>query len=112
MDASDVEAVPLHKLWEACPSVRNRFRKGIPWLQFPIPPKGAEGDGKDGNDNGRDSKDPGIGDEEGPRKRSADPHAPTTRALELNWEVLDRMLDNYHGEFIDVYFLQKEAWFG
>ena len=89
----------LSTLWEKCNLVRNRFRKSLPWLQFPIP--------------ARESTDNGVADpqdeEEIAIKKDFDPHSPSTRALELNWEILNAMLDNYNGEFVDVYYLQKEA---
>ena len=99
MGSSDGEQQSLSSLWERCNVVRIRFRKSLPWLQFPIPP--ARDDVADATD--------AQGDEEAPIKKGMDPHSPTTRALELNWEILNAMLDNYHGEFVDVYYLQREA---
>ena len=71
----------LATAWENLASVRARFRKGLPWLQFPLPKVAAVGKGVEAK---------------------KDPHAPTTRALELNYEVLDKMLDEVSFEFIDI----------
>ena len=81
--------------WEKCASVRSRLRKGFSWLQFPIPNKGG------------DESSPN----ESPKNETKNPHSPTTRALELNFEVLNGMLNAYPGEFIDVERLTKEARF-
>ena len=106
VDMSDSERESLASLWEKCFTVRCRFRRSLPWLQFPIPVKDVtDGDAAGPHDGEALTED--VDDK--PRKRSADPHSPTTRALELNWEVLNAMLDNYNGEFVDVYFLQKEG---
>ena len=67
--------------------MRLRFRKSITWLQWPLPKAKAEG-----------------------AARQADPHLPCTRALELNVEALDRMLDFFSGEFVDINRLEKEAF--
>ena len=81
--------------WEKCVSVRSRIRKGFSWLQFPIPPMKAA------DDTGNPS--------ESPKNEAKNPHAPTTRALELNFEILNAMLNAYPGEFIDIERLAKEA---
>ncbi|CAE7377900.1 unnamed protein product [Symbiodinium microadriaticum] len=69
---------------EACATVRSRFRRELPWLQWPIP--------------GREAK-------PGPASSSKDPHFPCTRALELNAAVLHKMLDVFTGEFVDIAYL-------
>ena len=79
----------LAPAWESLAVVRGRFRKNISWLQFPIP-KLSDG------------------------KQQKDPHTPTTRALELNHEVLNKMLDEVSFEFLDISRLQTQAgqtWF-
>lgn len=38
-------------------------------------------------------------------------HPVCTKALSLNWEILDVMLEFYEGNFIDVYTLQAQACF-
>ena len=81
---------------EACVSVRARFRKGLPWLQFPIPSKPVEGTESETSP-------------DKPKDVPKNPHAPSTRALELNWEILVAMLTCYSGEFIDIDRLTKEA---
>ena len=70
----------LAPAWETLSSVRARFRRGLLWLQFPIPKHAVVG---------RD-------------REKRDPHTPTTRALELNYEVLDKMLDEVSMEFLDI----------
>ena len=65
--------------WEQRAVIRARFRREISWLQFPCT----------GNKN--------------------DPHAPTTRALELNIEVLTPMLSYCSFEFLDIDRLQRQA---
>jgi hypothetical protein len=77
----------LAELWEQRGVIRQRFRKEISWLQWPIPTKDP-------------TKDPESAD---------DPHTPTTRALELNVDALDCMLSHYKCEFVEVHALQKEA---
>ncbi|CAE7854188.1 unnamed protein product [Symbiodinium necroappetens] len=77
----------LASAWESCSAVRGRFRRELPWLQWPIP--------------GKDAK-------PGPASSSPDPHFPCTRALELNAAVLTKMLDVFSGEFLDIAFLTKQ----
>ncbi|OLP76354.1 hypothetical protein AK812_SmicGene43723 [Symbiodinium microadriaticum] len=79
---------PLAKAWDSCASIRSRFRRSLPWLQWPIP--------------GRDAK-------PGPTSASPDPHFPCTRALELNAAVLHKMLDEFTGEFVDIAWLTQEV---
>lgn len=64
-------------------TVRTRFRRYESWLQWPTPTQLVEGEG--------------------------DPHAVSTKALELNIEAIDKMVDVYHGEFVDIWNLQAEA---
>ena len=85
--AQDAEHV-LGKAWDADASIRSRFRRGLPWLQWPIP--------------GKDAK-------PGPTSASPDPHFPCTRALELNAPVLHKMLDVFTGEFLDIAWLTREV---
>ena len=92
---SEIGFPGLAENWEKCASVRGRFRKEITWLQFPIP-SGTE-----------EKQDPT--DEDGQAKDGRNPHAPSTRAMELNWEILSAMLDTYTGEFVDIDRLTKEA---
>ncbi|CAE7197744.1 unnamed protein product [Symbiodinium sp. KB8] len=73
---------------EACATVRSRFRRELPWLQWPIP--------------GREAK-------PGPASSSKDPHFPCTRALELNAAVLHKMLDVFTGEFVDIAYLTGQV---
>ena len=91
-EESEIGFANMAEGWESCVCVRSRFRRSLPWLQFPIPCKG-EGEGQD--DKASDEK--------------KKPHAPSTRALELNWELLNSMLSTYDGEFLDVDRLTKEA---
>ena len=68
--------------WEHRAVVRARFRREISWLQFPIPPAAST---------------------------KTDNHAPTTRALELNVEILSCLLDRASFEFLDIERLQMQA---
>ena len=77
----------LARSWEGSAALRLRFRKNISWLQWPLPKFKPEG-----------------------KTRQADPHLPCTRAVELNVEALDRMLDFFQGEFVDIDRLEKEAF--
>ena len=72
--------------------VRNRFRKDVSFLQWPIPPHSDEGNG----------------DEE-PEDRY---HPICTKSLELNHEILIATLHHYGGQFCDVKDLEREAWDG
>ena len=86
----------LAEAWDNLFLVRGRFRKELPWLQFPIPklePKLLKETTKDGKE----------------KFKSRDPHHPTTRALELNHEILDKMLDHVSMEFLDIYRLQEKS---
>ena len=91
---SEIGFAKMAEGWESCMMVRSRFRRSLPWLQFPIPV--PSGDGKEG-ENEKESVD------------KKNPHGPSTRALELNWEVLNTMLTVYEGEFIDIYRHTLEA---
>ena len=62
--------------------VRNRFKRGISWLQWPVPNPDSDLD---------------------------DLHAPSTRALELNVEVLRTMTIELDGNNIEIPRLEKEA---
>ena len=73
--------------WESCTKIRNRFRKEISWLQWPVVPEVATEGGEEEKDR----------------------HPICTKSLELNVEAIDLMLDFYHGGFIDIHQLQKEA---
>ena len=94
-DEDEIGFAGMAEAWEQSAVVRNRFRRNLPWLQYPIPKREEipEGEGKEKED--VDNK--GF-------------HAPSTRALELNVETLSGMLDVYGGEFIDIDHLTKEAW--
>ena len=74
----------LSDAWEGSAVIRNRFRREIAWLQYPVAGNTA------------------------PLKKG-DAHAPSTRALESNVEVLSLMLDFYSFEFLHVHVLQQEA---
>ena len=93
---SEIGFAGMAEGWERCISVRSRFRKQLAWLQFPIPAKKA----------GETPVESGEGNVEEPNKNL---HAPSTRALELNWEILDSVLSSYTGEFIDIDRITKEA---
>lgn len=67
--------------WEADPKIRARFKKGLPWVQWPIC--------------GRDEV--------------ANDHNPSTKALELNSGALVVMLKCFGTEFIDIDRLQRQA---
>ena len=86
---SIMEATALAASWESCASVRSRFRRELPWIQWPIP--GSPKPGPDAN------------------AKKADPRSPTTRALELNVEILSKVLEWSTGEFMDIYRLEAEA---
>ena len=90
-DYGPVGLAGMAEAWEMCHSVRSRFRRSFAWLQYPIP--GSVTAKKE--------------DEEAADKS----HSPSTRALELNHEILGAMLDIYDGEFIDVHRLTREAGF-
>ena len=68
--------------WEHRAVIRSRFRRELPWLQYPIL---------------------------APSSKKADLHAPTTRALELNLEALACMLKRCSFEFMDIDRLTKQA---
>lgn len=68
--------------WEADARVRQRFRKQLPWIQYPIYNKEESG---------------------------GDDHAPSTRALELNAGHILLMLNCFGSEFIDVERLQNQV---
>ena len=91
-EESEIGFADMAEGWESCVSVRTRFRRSLPWLQFPIP---CRGEAEDQDDKASDEK--------------KNPHAPSTRALELNWEILSSMLGSYGGEFLDIDRLTKEA---
>ena len=96
-DESEVGFPGMAEGWEKCISVRSRFRKHLPWLQFPIPSKKAGETPVETGDGQQNEAEP------------ENPHLPSTRALELNWEILDSMLSIYTGEFIDIDRMTKEA---
>ena len=75
-------AFVLAYAWEKCVLVRNRFKRGISWLQWPVPNPDSDLD---------------------------DLHAPSTRALELNVEVLRTMTIELDGNNIEIPRLEKEA---
>ena len=79
----------LASAWEGSALVRARFRKGLPWLQFPIPTVRKSEDVKD--------------------KSRGDPHCPTTRAMELNHEILSKMLDFSSMEFLAIHMLEEQV---
>ena len=72
----------LAKTWEQNVTVRGRFRREITWLQWPIP-------------------NPDVDPE--------DLHQPSTRAIELNVEVLRAMVVELQGASIDIKRLENEA---
>ena len=75
----------LAEAWEGVATIRGRFRREISWIQFPLKVvhtvKGEKGD----------------------------LHAPTTRAIELNVELLSVMLKYCSFEFVDIVRLQRQA---
>ena len=83
-----MEIGSLAKLWEGCSVVRSRFRRSLPWLQWPLP--GSPKPGKEPNDKGKD------------------PHMPCTRAVELNAEVLGKTLQWCELKFLDINRLELE----
>ena len=87
--------------WEACLSVRSRFRKALTWLQWPIQNRPTDVKPED---------EPNPDEANGVLK-PRNPHGASTRALELNFEILDSMLNQYEGEFIDIERITKEAGF-
>ena len=90
-----VAMATLAHAWEESAVIRARFRRQISWIQFPIPIKKEARD----TDSEKQQK----------NKEKVDPHLPTTRALELNVEILDKMLDHCSNEFLEVSKLQKEV---
>ena len=68
--------------WEKIHTVRGRFRKEIGWLQWPCPNPDSDLD---------------------------DLHSPSTRAIELNVEVLRHMIIDLQGFSVDIKSLQTEA---
>ena len=72
----------LAKLWEKISCVRGRFRRNLSWLQWPVPNPDSDMD---------------------------DLHEPSTRAIELNVEVLRHMVIELEGCAIDIKTLQIEA---
>lgn len=79
----------LAAAWEDCRTIRSRFRKQWPWLQWPY--YVAHDDGKDTEES------------------SAPKHPACTKALELNSEALLCMLDHYGCTFAEIPQLQDEA---
>ena len=72
----------LYKGWEKLSLVNARFRKEISWLQWPVP---------------------------NPDSDPSDLHAPSTRAIELNCDVLRVMVIDLEGSSIDIRRLENEA---
>ena len=72
----------LASKWDDRGLIRSRFRREISWLQFPVNAQNLP---------------------------KGDPHAPTTRALELNVEILAPMLSCCSFEFLDIDRLQIQA---
>ena len=88
----------LAQAWESSAVIRGRFRRQISWIQFPIPVK-KEARGTE-SEKQQKKKD---------KSEKADPHLPTTRSLELNVDILEKMLDHCSNEFLEVGKLQKEV---
>ena len=72
----------LPDAWQNLALIQSRFRREISWLQFPVTAQSLP---------------------------KADPHAPTTRALELNVDILKPMLDCCSFEFLGIDRLTKQA---
>ena len=72
----------LAATWEKIATVRGRFRRQLSWLQWPLP---------------------------SPEMDLEDLHAPSTRAIELNVEVLRAMVVDLQGCSVDVKSVEKEA---
>ena len=79
--------------WEACRTIRGRFRKQWTWIQWPV--------------NAVDAAPEDHPDED--VKAIVSRHPVCTKALELNASALDLMLDHYQGNFVEIPALQKEA---
>ncbi len=79
----------LAAAWDDCRTIRSRFRKQWPWLQWPY--YVVHDDGKDKDES------------------STPKHPACTKALELNAEALLCMLDHYGNTFAEIPQLQDEA---
>lgn len=79
----------LAAAWDDCRTIRSRFRKQWPWLQWPY--YVSHDDGKDNEES------------------STPKHPACTKALELNAEALLCMLDFYGCTFAEIPQLQDEA---
>ena len=82
----------LADAWDECSVIRNRFRRQMSWLQWPI--------------SDVDTREEELCQEE---VDARDKHPVCTRSLELNSEALLAMVTFFEGEFIDVHRLQSEA---
>ena len=85
--------------WESCVAIRSRFRRNVSWIQWPLTPLAADP--------------PGAGNEDGVPTDELDDvtnkHPVCTKALELNADALQCMLEFYSGNFIDIPKLQGKA---
>ena len=82
----------LASAWENSQVIRGRFRRPLPWLQWPVIPFDHAGVNGDDDD-------------------EIEKHTVSTKALELNADALLAMLQFYNWEFIDIPGLQAEAWY-
>ena len=90
------EESEVAKEWKACAAIRRRFQNNTSvFLQFPV----------NVVDVGPLEDDTPLGED----GEKITPHPICTKSLEMNIEALQIMVDVYHGEFIDVHYLQKEV---
>ena len=85
--------------WESCVAIRSRFRRNVSWIQWPVSPAALDTSHAAGNEDGV------------PTDELDDvPKRPVcTKALELNADALQCMLESYNGSFVDIPLLQGEA---
>lgn len=92
-----MEEVPeVAKEWEACAAIRRRFQNNKSlFLQFPV----------NVVDVGPPEADAPLGDD----GEKIPTHPICTKSLEMNIDAVQIMVEVYHGEFVDIPYLQKEV---
>ncbi len=86
-----VDLSGLNVTWENDGTIRGRFRKELPWLQWPTIERKPTADDAEASD-----------DEELK-------YPICTKSLELNVDVVDILLDHVDGQFVEVTPLKYEA---
>ena len=87
------EVSELATAWEADAGIRRRFHNNTSvFLQFPV-----------------NVVDVGPPEDDAPVGEEIPTHPICTKSLEMNIDALQIMVEVYHGEFVDVHYLQKEV---